>query len=87
MATSCTIGLPSASLAAATCKAVIRFSSPSVRTSPIGSWLPVISPGLRKILHHETQGGSGISHGIGAVKHHEAIVIVVILCDNLAISH
>ena len=46
MATSCTMASPLGVMAAATCRAVMRFSSPSVRTSPMGNWLPVMITGL-----------------------------------------
>ncbi len=48
MATSCTIGSPLKVVAAAICRAVMRFSSPSVRTSPIGSCEPVMITGLSR---------------------------------------
>jgi hypothetical protein len=46
MHTSGTLAWPSASFAAAISTADIRFSFPSVRGTPIGSWLPVKTTGL-----------------------------------------
>lgn len=48
MHTSGTIGVPSGCLAAAISIAVIRFSFPSVRRVPMGSWEPVRMTGLER---------------------------------------
>mgnify|MGYP006991662917 CR=1 FL=1 len=54
MQTSGTMALPSESLAVAISTDEIRFSLPSVRGEPIGSWLPVnitgfVSPSIMKL--------------------------------------
>lgn len=33
--------------------------------------------GLGEILEHERQGRSRVAHGVGAMQHHERIVVVV----------
>ena len=48
MVTSCTMGAPASVRAAAICSAVMRFSVPSSRISPMGSWLPVSTTGLAR---------------------------------------
>ena len=48
MHTSGTIGVPSGCLAAAISMAVMRFSFPSVRRVPMGSWEPVRMTGLER---------------------------------------
>ena len=50
IATSGTIALPSGRFAAAISTEETRFSFPSVRGAPIGSWLPVRITGLERFL-------------------------------------
>ena len=83
MATSCTIGRPSGVVAAAICTAVMRFSSLSVRTSPMGSCDPVMMTGLARFSQHKRQGGGRVGHGVGAVEHHEAVVGAVVVGYSL----
>ena len=50
IATSGTMALPSGRFAAAISTAETRFSLPSVRGAPIGSWLPVRITGFERFL-------------------------------------
>ena len=40
--------------------------------------------GLAVAPEHEGEGRGGVGHGIGAVEHHKAVVVVVVIGDELA---
>ena len=43
-----------------------------------------VDHGLVQPLQHEGQGGGGVGHGVRAVEHHEAVVVVIPLGDGAA---
>ena len=39
--------------------------------------------GLRQVLEHERQGRGGVGHRVGAVEHNEAVVLVVVVGNDM----
>ena len=75
----------------------MMLSRPSLRVSKQGIWEPVTTTvlpageggynvhwgcgGPAEVLQHEGERGGGVGERVGAVQHHEALVVAVHLAD------
>ena len=63
--------------------ASVRLVLESVESKPMGFWAPVRTTGFGLPWIKIAQGRRRIGHGVRAVQHHEAVIAVISLRDDL----